>query len=175
MLALRTGIDTGGLWYYPLVAQTNLDNALHDEADYLWCKIAHISTHECRMLSPRTLSPWMPAGSLFFILWDLEISLPYPSYYGTATRGIFTSPIIAFRHPRNLKDPLVRATLNATRYEMPGNCLCGAAGCKTCLILTATDGFTSHMTGQKFKMKFATSCKSSNIVYLISCRRFGQQ
>ena len=38
-----------------------------------------------------------------------------------------------------------------------------------------TDEFTSHKTGQVFKMKFAASCKSSNIVYLISCRRCGHQ
>ena len=39
----------------------------------------------------------------------------------------------------------------------------------------ATDEFTSHKPGQVFKMKFAASCKSSNIVYLITCRRCGQQ
>ena len=39
----------------------------------------------------------------------------------------------------------------------------------------STDEFTSHKTGQVFKMKFAASCKSSDIVYLISCRRCGQQ
>ena len=70
---------------------------------------------------------------------------------------------------------MVRATLNATHYETPGNRPCRAAGCKTCPILMATDEFTSHMTGQKFKMKFAASYKSSNIIYLITCRRCGQQ
>ena len=39
----------------------------------------------------------------------------------------------------------------------------------------ATDEFSSHKTGQVFKMKFAASCTSSNIVYLITCRRYGQQ
>ena len=54
----------------PVVAQTNLDNTLHDEeVDYSWWKIARISTHEGRTLLPR-----MPAGSLFFILRDPEIS-----------------------------------------------------------------------------------------------------
>ena len=58
---------------------------------------------------------------------------------------------------------------------MPYNHSCEAAVCETCPILTATDEFTSHTTGQKFKMKFAASCKSSNIIYLITCRRCGQQ
>ena len=42
-------------------------------------------------------------------------------------------------------------------------------------ILMATDEFTSHKTSQVFKMKSAAFCKSSNIVYLITCRRCGQQ
>ena len=84
-------------------------------------------------------------------------------------------PLIAFRRPRNLRDLLVRAPLNAILNEMAGNRPCRAAGCKTCPILTATDEFTSYKTGQKFKMKFAASCKSSNIIYLITCRRCGQQ
>ena len=91
-------------------------------------------------------------------------------------RGTFLHPpLIAFRRPRNLRDLLVRTSLNATQNETPGNRPCGAAGCKTCPILMATDEFTSHKTGQKFKMKFAASCKSSNIIYLITCRRCGQQ
>ena len=32
-----------------------------------------------------------------------------------------------------------------------------------------TNEFTSHKAGKVFKMMFAASCKSSNIVYLISC------
>ena len=89
--------------------------------------------------------------------------------------GHFVFPLIAFRLRRNLRDLLVQANLNATCYETPGNCLCRAAGCRICLILTATDEFTSHTTGQKFKMKFTASCKSLNIDYLINCRRCDQQ
>ena len=33
------------------------------------------------------------------------------------------------------------------------------------------DEFTSHTIGQKFKMKFEASCKSSNIVYAIASKR----
>ena len=77
-------------------------------------------------------------------------------------------PLIAFRRPRNLRDLLVRASLNTIQNETPGNRPCGAAGCKTCPILTATDEFTSYKTGQKFKVKFAGSCRSSNIIYLFN-------
>ena len=84
-------------------------------------------------------------------------------------------PLIAFRRPRNLKDFLVRATLTPTPSKSPGNYPCGAPRCKTCPILKVTDEFSSHTTGQLFKVKFRASCKSSNIVYLITCRRCGLQ
>ena len=83
--------------------------------------------------------------------------------------------LIAFCRPRNQRDFLVRATLTAKTYESPGNRPCGAAQCKTCPILMTTDEFNSHKTGQVFKMKLACSCKSSNIVYFINCRRCSQQ
>ena len=92
-----------------------------------------------------------------------------------ATEGTSASSLKAFRRPRNLRDLLVRAPLTVTSQKPPGNRPCGAAGCKTCPILTATDEFTSHTTGRVFKINFAASCKSSNIIYLITCRRCGQQ
>ena len=106
---------------------------------------------------------------------DHQTSPFYPSYFGAAAGGISAPPTDSFRRPNNLRDFLVRATLTAKTYESPGNRPCGAAQCKTCPILMTTDEFTSHKTGQVFKMKSAASCKSSNIVYLISCRRCGHQ
>ena len=38
-----------------------------------------------------------------------------------------------------------------------------------------TDEFSSHTTGKVFKVKFCASCKSSNVIYLITCRRCGLQ
>ena len=45
----------------------------------------------------------------------------------------------------------------------------------TCPILRTTDMFTSHMTGERYRMKGSASCKSSNVIYLIQCRRCGHQ
>ena len=39
----------------------------------------------------------------------------------------------------------------------------------------ATDEFSSHTTGKVFKVNFRASCKSSNVIYLITCRRCGLQ
>ena len=84
-------------------------------------------------------------------------------------------PLIVFRTPRKLKDLLVRATLIPIVYELPGNHPRGAPRCKTCPILLAMDEFSSSITGEQFKVKSKASCKSSNIIYLIKCRRCGQQ
>ena len=37
------------------------------------------------------------------------------------------------------------------------------------------DEFSSHTTGENFKMKTNVSYKSSNVIYLIMCRRCGKQ
>ena len=42
-------------------------------------------------------------------------------------------------------------------------------------LLIASDEFTSHTTSRVYKMKIAASFKSSNINYLITSRRCGQQ
>ena len=34
---------------------------------------------------------------------------------------------------------------------------------------------SSHMTGQHFKIKINSSCKSSNVIHFIICRRCGRQ
>ena len=83
--------------------------------------------------------------------------------------------LIAFHHQSNLKDILVQTNLNSIPHEPPGNCLCEAARSKTCPILFATDEFSSLTAGENCKMKINAFTTSSNIVYLIRCRRSGQQ
>ena len=55
----------------------------------------------------------------------------------------------------------------------PGNYPCGAPTYETCPTLVDLDKFSSHTTGQLFKVKTPTSCKSSNVIDLIMCRRCG--
>ena len=60
-------------------------------------------------------------------------------------------------------------------HESPGNYLLRVSRCKTWPILMVTDEFCSHTTGKVFEVKFCASCKSSNVIYLITCRRCGLQ
>ena len=41
--------------------------------------------------------------------------------------------------------------------------------------MLATDAFSSHTTGEQFRATVRTSCKSSSVIYLITCRRCDQQ
>ena len=84
-------------------------------------------------------------------------------------------PLIPFRHPKNLRDLLVRATLTTTQHDVPGNYHWGSGRCKTCPILLTTNTFTGHTTGVCFKISIVASCKSCSVIYLITCRRCGQQ
>ena len=97
-------------------------------------------------------------------------SFMFRSYY----EGHFCHHLIAFRRLKNMRDLLVRASLTLTPHEEPGNRLCGAARYKTCPILLATDVFSSHTTGELFKVRIRASCKFSSVIYLITCRRCGQ-
>ena len=84
-------------------------------------------------------------------------------------------PVIASCCQRSLKDVLVQAALGTRPQELPGNYRCRAPRCKTCPVLQAMDEFSSHTTGQVFKVKFQASCKSPDVIYLITCRRCGLQ
>ena len=84
-------------------------------------------------------------------------------------------PIIAFRRPRNLRDLLVCADITPKISDPPGNFRWEARRCKNCLILVTTDTFSSSKTGERFKLKLHASCKTSNVIYLIQCRRCGHQ
>ena len=60
-------------------------------------------------------------------------------------------------------------------HRAPGNWCRGAARCKTCPILIAKDKLASNMTSQRYKVKGNASCTSSNVIYLIECKRCGNQ
>ena len=152
---LKTSIKT-------MVLQAANKSSYPSSARYIEGKLFAITTKP-RQVCSNTVCGHIPSNLTIFSI-DHQAPLSNHAYLGAATGYIPASPLIAFRRRRNLRDLLVRVSLNATQNETPpGNHPCGAAGCKTCPILTTTDEFTSHKTGQKFKMKLTASCKSSNI------------
>ena len=87
-------------------------------------------------------------------------------------KAIPNPPIIAFRRPRNLRDLLVRTSLHTPAPPTDaGNYACKTPRCKTCHILSTTTIFKSNVTGRRHKVRAHITCKTSNLVYLISCRK----
>ena len=90
-------------------------------------------------------------------------------------KRIVTSPtIIAFRCPKSLSDLLVHAILKSS-MPTPGNFRCGAACCKTCPVLLTMNEFSSHSTGKTYIIRSEATCNTSNVIYLIQCRKYGLQ
>ena len=69
--------------------------------------------------------------------------------------------------------PLV--TYNPSNPRRPRDSPCGRLRCKTCPILVTTDQFSSKTTGKQYQIRCKATCKSSNLIYLISCKRCGLQ
>ena len=98
-----------------------------------------------------------------------------PSCLGEITEGIWASTTNCLPSSTEFEEsPGSRdSDSNCTQHESPGNYPCGVSRCETCPILIVTDEFSSHTTGKVFRVNFRPSCKSSNVIYLITCRRCG--
>ena len=83
-------------------------------------------------------------------------------------------PMVSFRRPKNLKDNLVRSKLNT---ESSGGSFetCSDRRCQLCRSNTTTSEFVSSVTGLKYVIRGSLSCKSKNVIYLITCKKCGKQ
>ena len=90
-------------------------------------------------------------------------------------QAIPSPPIIAFRRPKSQRDLLVRVELKTSEHSPPGNHRYGSSRCKTCPILRTIAEFTSHSSGQQYQLKTTASCKTMNVVYMMQCKKCGQQ
>ena len=94
----------------------------------------------------------------------LKQAIPYP-------------PLVVFRRPKNLSDLLVQMKLETPAPSPPptntGNIPCGHRRCKCCYEIVTTSSFRSYSTGRRYNIRANITCKSRNLVYLISCKRYG--
>ena len=94
----------------------------------------------------------------------------------TGLRTAFPSPpLIASCRPQKFEGSLSSSTADICSTRNSRQLRSRSARCKTCPILLTTDMFTSHTTGEQFKVKERASSKSHNIIHLFQCRRCGQQ
>ena len=84
---------------------------------------------------------------------------------------------MAYRRPKSLRNPLVRAKLKPDMHDdepLGETRPCGKAKCKTCKMITPTQ-IPKSAYGATIKLRCNTSCKTTNVVYLITCTKFGKQ
>ena len=85
-------------------------------------------------------------------------------------------PIIAHRRSKNLRDRLVHSDIRTTSSLPPGFSKCGSKrGCNVCKYSHNTDIFQSNNTNETYKITNHISCKSKNIIYMITCKRCNKQ
>jgi hypothetical protein len=91
-------------------------------------------------------------------------------------------PVVAFRRPRNLRDILVNATVQHStphsQFTTEAVVKCTNKRCLACPRFPTTQitHVTSHVTGQRFVLSgHNLTCKTTNLIYLISCNICGKQ
>jgi len=92
-------------------------------------------------------------------------------------RSLSPTPlVVSFRQPRNLRNLLVRARVSTPAPPTnTGNTPCNSRWCKCCREIKICNTFRSKSTGRQYNIRAPITCKSKNLVYLISCRRCGLQ
>ena len=91
-------------------------------------------------------------------------------------KAIPERPLIAYRRPKSLRDLLVHAELKPTTVEPPrGTSCCDTRRCLTCRHIQSGTTICSTTTRQTFRVRATATCKTSNVVYLIECRKCCKQ
>ena len=80
-------------------------------------------------------------------------------------------PLVAYCHPPNLRDLLVKVTYGQTRDTYRGNSQCQQPRCKTWPHMETDTSLCSRTTGERFCVKATTDCRTRNVVYLIECKK----
>ena len=99
-----------------------------------------------------------------------------------STREIHSKNVLtAYRRPKNLKDLLVRAKLpKAKPNTEPTPTLtpcnpCNTRTCRYCPKLNKSGRITCTASDRSYKTRYNCTCKSSNLIYCLSCKRCGIQ
>lgn len=103
------------------------------------------------------------------LLWD-----PVSS----STPRLQNPPRVAFMKPRNLRDLLIRAKFGNRESSPKGTQKCSNMSCNACVvdgcIGTSVTFKSKHVPGKTFYVSGSYSCKTPNVVYLVTCDRCGE-
>ena len=87
----------------------------------------------------------------------------------------YQNPLVAYHHPPNLRNLLVRATCGQLKETHRGNSRCRQPHCKTCAHMKLGITFHNTTTGEKVRVKATADCRTSNVIYLIKCKKCSVQ
>ena len=86
-------------------------------------------------------------------------------------------PMVAFKQPPNLKNMLCKAKLSVYRGRkqrvIPGIHSC--TKCPMCIHIDPIKEYKSNQTKEKFKLKGEFTCKTTGVIYLLSCIKCQKQ
>ena len=93
------------------------------------------------------------------------------------TRNIHRKKVLtSFRRPKSLKDLLVRAKLPKKKIHRATPCNpCNTRSCRYCPKLNKEGRITCSASGRSYVSRYNVTCKSSNLVYGLTCKRCGIQ
>ena len=80
---------------------------------------------------------------------------------------------MAFKRPKNIKNMLVKTTFKGnTKFT---SSKCKRTRCSHYSNIIEGDSFTSSQYNQSFNLQFNTDCSTSNVIYLITCKKCNMQ
>ena len=127
------------------------------------------SNYNNRPLLPIVI-PYSPLATKLVYEWRKLIS----------NSGIFGEYriISAFSRNKNLGEllaPQKSKTTNSHKTDQHGSFKCNSIRCKTCSHINVTKTFKSNYTRRQFNITHTFSCKSKDIIYLITCNVCNKQ
>lgn len=84
-------------------------------------------------------------------------------------------PTMAFKRPKNIRDILVRTKLQSSSDDTFNSSKCKHPRCTHCSNISETDCFYSSQNKKTYKLRCNATCKSSDVIYLITCKKCNKQ
>ena len=88
-------------------------------------------------------------------------------------------PLVAYRRPHNLRDKLVKAKVpdppSRPTREVPGMKKCSKVFCQTCPYVVPSNSVKCSLTNQEVLINSSVTCKTSNVIYCITCKKCSQK
>ena len=114
-----------------------------------------------------TYNPSLPnIGSIINQYWNL---LKYSK--SESVRQLYKCrPIVAYKRPTNLQDMLVHSELNR-KLNSGSVSKCNRPRCSDCSSIVESNSFSSTTASAAFNVRENFSCASSDVIYLITCKK----